>query len=274
MPKVAARRSSAESPSPISRRSNARVELAVGRTEPISFRVTAAAAPRLSMMHSVRKQARRGDRRNASDGRPALALLPLPMLVCLHIIILLHLAGAGGFATCRSDDVVRRQRWLKYAIASVGAFSTMSLLFILRPLQFWLLRRLQPVLDDLGFIWLTNFSKFTTITGWQAFRPPLRRGTVPASRPAHQHASQAGVCIVTPRPSSHLLKFILVLALGTIVVASLYNFRLVSIRRYLRFSQRTAFFRRRYVTRTGIMSTRAAAIRLRLLSGAQLPLVA
>src|SRR6185369_17781172 len=80
----------------------------------------------------------------------------------------------------------------------------------------------------LGFIWLNTFSKFNydhRLAGLSAaasaalFLLPVLSINAPIKRTFE----------LSPRAIEHLLKFILVLALGTIVVASFYNFRLVSI---------------------------------------------
>jgi hypothetical protein len=60
--------------------------------------------------------------------------------------------------------------------------------------------------------------------------------------------------VLSPRAFEHLLKFILVLALGTIVAASFYNFRLVSIRQIYDFRNELNFpAPLRYLT--GVVST-------------------
>ncbi|XSC45910.1 hypothetical protein ACF1BQ_007885 [Bradyrhizobium sp. RDT10] len=80
----------------------------------------------------------------------------------------------------------------------------------------------------LGFVWLNCFSKFSydhTLAGFSAaasavlFLLPALLITAPVKQ----------VFALSPHAFEYLLKFILLLALGTVVAASFYNFRLVSI---------------------------------------------
>jgi len=142
---------------------------------------------------------------------------------------------------------------LHYAIAAVLAFSTVSLLFVFTRFSFGYLIGFSLFTMILGFIWLNNFSKFNydhRLAGLSAAASALLF-LLPAlliNTPLKQRYA------LSPAALEYLLKFILVLALGTIVVASFYNFRLVSIRQIYDFRNELYFPAPiRYLT--GIMST-------------------
>jgi hypothetical protein len=178
------------------------------------------------------------------------ARFSLSVLVCVHIVIccasLVQVAHWQSYMLYDANLV-------KYAIASVGAFSTLSLFFILGRFSFGYFVGFGLFSMILGFIWLTTFSKFNydhRLAGLSAaiaaalfLLPSLLINT-----PVKQ------VYALSPRALEHLLKFILLLALGTIMVASLYNFKLVSIRAIYDFRNELHFPAPiRYLT--GIMST-------------------
>ena len=178
------------------------------------------------------------------------ARFSLSVLVCVHIVIccasLVQVAHWQSYMLYDANLV-------KYAIASVGAFSTLSLFFILGRFSFGYFVGFGLFSMILGFIWLTTFSKFNydhRLAGLSAaiatalFLLPALLINTPVKQ----------VYALSPRALEHLLKFILLLALGTIMVASLYNFKLVSIRAIYDFRNELHFPAPiRYLT--GIMST-------------------
>jgi hypothetical protein len=174
----------------------------------------------------------------------------LCVLVGLQIVICCtSLAQVAHWQAYMLFDVSR----ISYAIAGVLAFSTVSLLFIFAHFSFGYFVGFSLFSMVLGFIWLNTFSKFN-YDHWLA---GLSAGAsavlflLPAlliKTPAKQ------VYVLSPRALEHLLKFILVLALGTIVAASFYNFRLVSIGQIYDFRNELYFPAPiRYLT--GIVST-------------------
>lgn len=202
----------------------------------------------MSMMHS--SESKRAPEimeriRLASGSR-----FSLYVLVCLHIIVyctsLVQVANWQSYMLYEATLV-------NYAIAAVGAFSTVSLFFIFGRFSFGYFVGFSLFSMILGFIWLSNFSKFNydhRLAGLSAavsavlFLLPALLINTPLKQ----------LFALSPRALEHLLKFILVLALGTIVAASLYNFRLVSIRQIYDFRNELYFpAPLRYLT--GIMST-------------------
>jgi hypothetical protein len=161
-----------------------------------------------------------GSIRLASDSRFGLCAL-----ICLHIVICCtSLAQVAYWQSYMLYDAAR----LYYAVAAVLAFATVSLLFIFARFSFGYFIGFSLFTMVLGFIWLNSFSKFNydhRLAGLSAaasaalFLLPALSINAPFKRTFE----------LSPRAVEHLLKFILVLALGTIVVASFYNFRLVSI---------------------------------------------
>jgi len=174
----------------------------------------------------------------------------LYVLVCLHIVICcISLAQIAHWQSYMLYDAAR----LHYAIAAVLAFSTVSLLFMFTRFSFGYLIGFSLFTMILGFIWLNNFSKFNydhRLAGLSAAASALLF-LLPAlliNTPLKQRYA------LSPAALEYLLKFILVLALGTIVVASFYNFRLVSIRQIYDFRNELYFPAPiRYLT--GIVST-------------------
>jgi len=200
------------------------------------------------MMHSSESKRASGimERIRRASG----ARFSLSVLVCVHIVICCaSLVQVAHWQSHMFYDA----NLVKYAIASVGAFSTLSLLFILGRFSFGYFIGFGLFSMVLGFIWLTNFSKFNYDHRLAGLSAAIAAALflLPAlliNKPVKQ------VYALSPRALEHLLKFILLLALGTIVVASLYNFRLVSIREIYDFRNELHFPAPiRYLT--GIVST-------------------
>ena len=138
-------------------------------------------------------------------------------------------------------------------LVAVLAFSTVSLLFVFARFSFGYFIGFSLFTMVLGFIWLNSFSKFNydhRLAGLSAAASAVLF-LLPAlliNAPVKQ------IFVLSPRALEYLLKFILVLALGTIIVASFYNFRLVSIRQIYDFRNELYFPAAiRYLT--GIVST-------------------
>ena len=129
---------------------------------------------------------------------------------------------------------------LQYAIIVVLAFSIISLIFVFARFSVGYFVGFNLFTMLLGFIWLNCFSKFTydhTLAGFSAaasavlFLLPALLITAPVKQ----------VFALSPNAFEYLLKFILLLALGTVVAASFYNFRLVSIRQIYDFRNELQF---------------------------------
>jgi hypothetical protein len=202
----------------------------------------------MSMMHS-------SESKRAPDIMERIRLasgsrFSLYALMCLHIVICcVSLVQVAHWQPTMLYDAAR----LHCAIAAVLAFSTVSLLFIFVRFSFGYLIGFSLFTMVLGFIWLNNFSKFNYdhwLAGLSAAASALLF-LLPAlliNTPVKQ------VYALSPRGLEYFLKFTLVLALGTIVAASFYNFRLVSIRQIYDFRNELHFPAPiRYLT--GIVST-------------------
>jgi hypothetical protein len=202
----------------------------------------------MSMMHS-------SESKRAPDIMERIRLasgsrFSLYVLICFHIVICC--TSLTQVAHWQSYMLYEPAR-LHYAIAGVLAFSTVSLFFIFARFSFGYLIGFSLFTTVLGFIWLNTFSKFNydhRLAGLSAavsavlFLLPALLVNTPLKQ----------LFTLSPRALEHLLKFILVLALGTIVAASLYNFRLVSIRQIYDFRDELNFPAPiRYLT--GIVST-------------------
>jgi hypothetical protein len=186
-----------------------------------------------------------GSIRLASDSRFSLCAL-----ICLHIVICCtSLAQVAYWQSYMLYDAAR----LYYAVAAVLAFATVSLLFVFARFSFGYFIGFSLFTMVLGFIWLNTFSKFNydhRLAGLSAagsavlFLLPALFINAPVKRTFE----------LSPRALEYVLRFILVLALGTIVAASFYNFRLVSIRQIYDFRNELYFPAPiRYLT--GIIST-------------------
>jgi hypothetical protein len=202
----------------------------------------------MSMMHSSASK-----RASAIVERIRLASgsrFSLYVLGGLHIVI--YCTSLAQVAHWQSYMLYESGR-IYYAIAGVLAFSTVSLFFIFGRFSFGYFVGFSLFSMVLGFIWLNSFSKFNydhRLAGLSAagsavlFLLPALLVNTPFKQ----------LFTLSPRGLEYLLKFILVLALGTILVASLYNFRLVSIRQIYDFRNELYFPAPiRYLT--GIMST-------------------
>jgi hypothetical protein len=202
----------------------------------------------MSMMHSSESK-----RASAIMERIRLASgsrFSLYVLLGVHIVICCtSLAQVAHWQSYMSYEPAR----IYHAIAGVLAFSTVSLFFVFGRFSFGYFVGFSLFSMILGFIWLNSFSKFNydhRLAGLSAavsavlFLLPALLVNTPLKQ----------LFTLSSRGLEHLLKFILVLALGTIVVASLYNFRLVSIRDIYDFRNELYFPAPiRYLT--GIIST-------------------
>jgi hypothetical protein len=158
--------------------------------------------------------------RTASGSRPVLFTL-----IGFHIVICcLSLVRVADYQWYISFDAGR----LQYALVVIIAFSIVALLFVFARFSVGYFVGFNLFTMLLGFIWLNCFSKFSydhTLAGFSAaasavlFLLPALLITAPVKQ----------VFALSPHAFEYLLKFILLLALGTVVAASFYNFRLVSI---------------------------------------------
>jgi hypothetical protein len=152
--------------------------------------------------------------------------LTLFALICLHIVICCtSLAQVAHWQSYMLYDPDR----LHYAIAAVLAFSAVALLFVFARFSFGYFIGFSLFNMVLGFLWLNTFSKFDYDHRLAAVSAAASAALflLPAlsiNAPARQ------AFVLSPRAVELLLKFILAVALGTIIAASFYNFRLVSIR--------------------------------------------
>lgn len=152
--------------------------------------------------------------------------LTLVALICLHIVVCcISLAQVAHWQSYMLYDPDR----LHYAIAAVLAFSPVALLFVFARFSFGYFIGFSLFTMVLGFLWLNTFSKFDYDHRLAALSAAASASLflLPAlsiNAPVRQ------AFVLSPRAVERLLKFILALALGTILAASFYNFRLVSIR--------------------------------------------
>ena len=171
-------------------------------------------------------------------------------LMCLHIVICcISLAQVAHWQSYMSYDPAR----LHYAIATVLTFSAVAMLFVFSRFSFGYFIGFSLFSMVLGFLWLNTFSEFSydhRLAGISAaasaalFLLPALSINAPVKQ----------VYALSPRAVEHLLKFILLLSLCTIVVASFYNFNLVSISQVYDFRDELSFPTPvRYLT--GIVST-------------------
>ena len=154
--------------------------------------------------------------------RPNLALL---ILLCLHSI----LCCASLIKVADYQDYMLYDPSRFYSAAAVIAmFSLFSLLFVLTPFNFGYFVGFYLYTMMLGFLWLEHFSKFQynfTLAGLSAissvllFLLPVLLIRAPVKQ----------VFSLSTRALESVLGFILVLAIATIVGASGYSFRLVSL---------------------------------------------
>jgi hypothetical protein len=150
----------------------------------------------------------------------------LLVLIFLHIVVccvsLIRVAEFQSYMLYNPEQ-------LRYAVVAVGVFSIVALLFVFTRFSFGYFIGFSLFTMLLGFIWLNSFSTFyydhrlaalSAATSALLFLLPALLITAPFKR----------TLTLSPRILQYLLAAILVLALGTIVTASFYNFRLVSIR--------------------------------------------
>lgn len=148
-------------------------------------------------------------------------------LLCLHIVICcISLAQVARWQPHMLYDPAR----LHYAIAAVLAFSAVSLLFVFARFSFGYFVGFSLFTMVLGFIWLNTFSKFN-YDHWLAGVSAAGSAALFLLPALSINAPVKRAFELSPGTVEHLLKFILILALATVVAASFYNFRLVSIRK-------------------------------------------
>ena len=176
--------------------------------------------------------------------------LGLFALICLSVII--GCASLVQVAYYQPEMLYDADR-LPYALLAVTFFFIVSLLFVFAPFSFGYFIGFSLFMMVLGFIWLNSFSKFNydhRLAGLSA-AASIVLFLLPAlliNAPVKQKF------VLSPRAFQYLLKFILVLSLGTIITASFYNFRLVSIGQIYEFRNELYFPAAiRYLT--GIVST-------------------
>jgi hypothetical protein len=177
----------------------------------------------MSMMHSSESSRTPGFLKRirlASGSRfGRLALIGFHIVVCCY-----SLAKVADWQSYMLYDGAL----LHYAIAAVLGFSLVSLLFVFAGFSFGYFVGFALYSMLLGFIWLNSFSKFN-YDHWLAGLSAAASGTLFLLPAICIHAPFKRTFELSPGAVEHLLKFILALAFGTIVVASFYNFRLVSI---------------------------------------------
>lgn len=170
--------------------------------------------------------------RAASGSRPILFTL-----IGLHIIICcLSLVRVSDYQWYISFDAGR----LQYALVVVLAFSIVALPFVFARFSVGYFVGFNLFTMLLGFVWLNCFSKFSydhTLAGLStaASAVPFLLPALLITAPVKQ------LFALSPHAFEYLLKFILLLALGTIAAASLYNFKLVSIRQIYDFRNELQF---------------------------------
>lgn len=178
----------------------------------------------MSMMHTSATKPAPGvmERVRLASG----SRLTLFALICLHIVVCcISLAQVAHWQSYMLYDPDR----LHYAIAAVLAFSAVGLLFVVARFSFGYFIGFSLFTMVLGFLWLNTFSKFDYDHRLAALSAAA--SAVLFLLPALSiNAPVRQALVLSPRAVELLLKFILALALGTILTASFYNFRLVSIR--------------------------------------------
>ncbi|SDR81206.1 hypothetical protein [Bradyrhizobium canariense] len=129
---------------------------------------------------------------------------------------------------------------LAYAIVIAAAFSSLSLLFVVARFSFGYFVGFYFYTLILGFLWIDVFTKHNydrKLAGLSAAVSLLVfLGPALLIRTRVKQIFE-----LSPRALEHLLSFVLVLALGTILVASTYNFRLVSLSRIYDFRDELGF---------------------------------
>jgi hypothetical protein len=190
-------------------------------------------------------------KRAIEQGRQALgSRIGLFVLICVHIVVCcVSLVRAADYQSYMLYDANR----LGYAVVAVAAFSIISVLLVFARFSFGYVIGFNLFTMVLGFIWLNSFSKFNydhRLAGISAaasavlFLLPALLIDAPVKRQFE----------LSRRAFQYLVGFILVLSLATIIAASFYNFRLVSVRQIYDFRNELYFpIAIRYLT--GIVST-------------------
>lgn len=202
----------------------------------------------MSMMHSSASKRAPGvmERiRLASGSRFCLlALIGVHIVTCC-----ISLVQVADWQSYMLYDPAR----LHVAIAAVLPFSAVALLFVFARFSFGYFIGFSLFTMVLGFLWLNTFSKFNYdhhLAGLSA----AASGALFLLPALSVNAPVKQVFSLSPRAMEHLLRFILLLALVTLAVASFYNFRLVSIEQIYDFRNELQFPAPvRYLT--GIVST-------------------
>jgi hypothetical protein len=170
--------------------------------------------------------------RFAIGSRPGLFVL-----IGFHVIIsCVSLVRVADYQSYMLYDAGR----LQYALVAVLAFSTISLFFVFGRFSFGYFVGFNLFTMVLGFVWLNCFSKFNydhTLAGFSAAASAalFLLPAVMIDAPFKQKFA------LSPRAFEHLLKIILLLAVGTIIVASFYNFRLISMKNIYDFRNQLYF---------------------------------
>ncbi len=166
------------------------------------------------------------------QSRPALAIL-----ICLHVIIccasLVQASHYQSYMLFHGDR-------LYYAIAVVAAFSTISSLFVLARFSFGYFAGFYFYTMVLGFLWLSCFTRYSydrKLAGVSAAASMLLF-LLPA---LFINAPLKPVFALSSRNFERVLKFILLLSVVTIAVASTYNFRFISLDRIYDFRDAIGF---------------------------------
>jgi hypothetical protein len=202
----------------------------------------------MSMMHSsvAKRVSGIAERiRFASGSR-----VTLFALICLYIVICcISLAQVSHWQSYMLYDADR----LSHAIAAVLPFSIVATLFVFARFSFGYFIGFSLFAMVLGFLWLNVFSKYNydhRLAGFSA----AASATLFLLPALSINAPVRQAFVLSSRAVENLLKFILLLALATIVAASFYNFRLVSISQVYDFRNELYFPAPiRYLT--GIVST-------------------
>jgi hypothetical protein len=129
---------------------------------------------------------------------------------------------------------------LIYAICMASAFSSLSLLFVVARFSFGYFAGFYFYTLILGFLWIDVFTKYNydrEMAGISAAASLLA-----FLGPALLIKTRVRqVFDLSPRALEHVLTFVLVLALATILAASTYNFKLVSLSRIYDFRDKLGF---------------------------------
>lgn len=161
----------------------------------------------------------------------------LSAMLCLHIVAC---CVSLYFVAHRQPHMSYDAAGLYYAIVAVVAFSTLSLLLVVARFSFGYVIGFNLFTMVLGYIWLSNFSRFDYDHRLAAFSAAVSAllFLVPA---LFVNAPATPVFSLSSRAFERLLMCVLVLSAGTIASASFYNFRLVSVGRIYDFREGLSF---------------------------------